>query len=93
MTPIATQRLDGKDQLFWEPIPGARMSIRDARKAYDAGKIIMVTGRTGDVRTLYVKDRKAPPKHHHPYFAKETWREMHYGGPSRGYTSNGKGPR
>ena len=84
MTPIAKQHLSGTGQLRWEPIQGAPYTIADARKAYDRGEIEMVTGREGFIRTLFVVKRKVKAKRQ-PYFETGGWREMYYGGPSRGH--------
>lgn len=84
MIPIAKQYLSGTDKLRWEPIQGAKWTVPDAQKAYDRGELEMVTKREGFIRTLFVVERKDKAKRQ-PYFETGGWREMYYGGPSRGH--------
>ena len=84
MTPIAKQYLSGTGTLSWEPIQGAKWTVPQARRAYDLGEVEIVTKREGFIRTLFVVKRKAKAKRQ-PYFETGGWREMYYGGPSRGH--------
>ena len=86
MTPIAQQFLDGTAQLKWTELPGAPMTLKQARAAMDRGEILMATKREGNVRTVCIVNRKGPvPASHQPYFqGPDRHSENYYGGPSRG---------
>lgn len=55
----------------WRHVEGARMTIAEARKAYDAGMVEMAHGRDGKFATLYAIPRKFRAERPHPRFARE----------------------